>query len=245
MEYSLKRLITVTSSYIVRNLLPNQKREFIILDLTDSKIDRITNETPRKNIISILGNDFADYVNRFLYTVEEYKEMDGENILTTVDKLKLKVFTYFWGVYNNKLLCGKLDELPNDMYVMPVRNWKRKYGKIVKAIAKPKEKVSLYFIDEYDNEIQYPQAGNNTKTLLIGPKYQLFLSCNPCWDMREYGDKLNEYIKDNPCYLVQLDNGRYENYQIGNIDKEKYISTSFETYDDMFVIGEIDYTEEP
>ena len=238
MEYSLKRLITVTSSYIVRNLLPNQKREFIILDLTDSKIDRITNETPRENIISILGNDFADYVDRFLYTVEEYKEMDGENILTTVDKLKLKVFTYFWGIYNNKLLCGKLYELPNDMYVMPVRNWKRKYGKIVKAIAKPKEKVSLYFIDEYDNEIQYPQTGNNTKTLLIGPKYQLFLSCNPCWDMREYVDKLNEYIKDNPCYLIQLDNGRYENYQIGDIDKEKYISTSFETYDDMFVIGE-------
>ncbi len=239
MEYSLKRLITVTSSYIVRNLLPNQKREFIILDLTNSKIDRITNETLRENIISILGNDFADYVDRFLYTVEEYKEMDEENILTTVDKLKLKVFTYFWGIYDNKLLCGKLDELPNDMYVMPVRNWKRKYGKIVKAIAKPKEKVSLYFIDEYGNEIQYPQTGNNTKTLLIGPKYQLFLSCNPCWDMREYVDKLNEYIKDNPCYLVQLDNGRYENHQIGDIDKEKYISTSFETYDDMFVIGEV------
>ena len=236
MEYSLKRLITVTSSYIVRNLLPNVKREFIILDLTNSKIDRITNETPGENIISILGNDFADYVDRFLYTVEEYKEMDKENILTTVDKLKLKVFTYFWGVYNNKLLCGKLDELPNDMYVMPVRNWKRKYGKIVKAVAKPKERISLYFIDEYGNEIQYPQTMNNTKTLLIGPKYQLFLSCNPCWDMREYVDKLNEYIKDNPCYLVQLDNGRYENYQIGEIDKEKYISTSFETYDDMLLL---------
>lgn len=239
MEYSLKRLITVTSSYIVRNLLPNQKREFIILDLTDSKIDRITNETPQENIISILGNDFADYVDRFLYTVEEYKEMDEENILTTVDKLKLKVFTYFWGIYKNKLLCGKLDELPDDMYVMPVRNWKRKYGKIIKAIAKPKERISLYFIDEYGNEIQYPQTGNNTKTLLIGSKYQLFLSCNPCWDMREYVDKLNNYIKDNPCYLIQLDNGRYENYQIGNINKEKYISTSFETYDDMFVIGEV------
>ena len=231
--------MTVTSSYIVRNLLPNQKREFIILDLTNSKIDRITNDTLSENIISILGNDFADYNDRFLYTVEEYKEMDEENILTTVDKLKLKVFTYFWSIYNNKLLCGKLDELPNDMHVMPVRNWKRKYGKIVKAIAKPKEKISLYFIDEYGNEIQYPQTGNNTKTLLIGSKCQLFLSCNPCWDTREYADKLNQYIKDNPCYLVQLDNGRYENYQIGNIDKEKYISTSFETYDDMFVFGEV------
>jgi hypothetical protein len=244
MEYSLKRLITVTSSYIVRNLLPNQKREFIILDLTNSKIDRITNETPSENIISILGNDFYEECDKKQYKVEDYCAMKPDDILTD-NKLPLKSFTYFWGIYNNKLLCGKLDELPNDMYAMPVRNWKRKYGKIVKAVAKPKDKVSLYFIDEYDNEIQYPQTGNNTKTLLIGPKYQLFLSCNPCWDMREYVDKLNGYIKDNPCYLVQLDNGRYENYQIGDIDKEKYISTSFETYDDMFVIGEIVNLEEP
>lgn len=239
MEYSLKRLISVTSQYIVRNLLPGQKREFILLNLTESKIDRILDSTPDENIVSILGNDFADYSDRFLYTVSEYKHMNPETILTTVDNLQLNAFTYFWGIYNNKLLCGKLNELPDSMRVVPVRNWKRKYAKIVDVKVKPKEKISLYFIDEHNNEIQYPQTGNNTKTLLIGPKYQLFLSCNPCWDTREYAKKLKLYIKDNPCYLVQLDNGRYENYQIGYVDKKKYISTGFKTYDDMFVIGEV------
>jgi hypothetical protein len=95
------------------------------------------------------------------------------------------------------------------MFAFPVRNWKRAYGKIVSSGCDD-EKVSLYFIDEYGNKVYYPQTGNNTKTLLIGPKYQLFLSCNPCWDMKEFSLHINNYLKDNPSYLILLDNGRFE-----------------------------------
>jgi hypothetical protein len=56
------------------------------------------------------------------------------------------------------------------MLVMPVRNWKRAYGKIISAGCDD-NKVSLYFIDEFGNKIYYPQTGNNTKTLLIGSKH--------------------------------------------------------------------------
>jgi hypothetical protein len=82
MEYTLKRLTTVVSSYIRRNILPGVKREFVIYDLTNSTLDRIYKETPQESIISILGNDFADYCNKFLYTIKEYKEMSPETKLT-------------------------------------------------------------------------------------------------------------------------------------------------------------------
>lgn len=237
MNYSLNRISKVVAQYIRRNLLPGVNREFVIINLTNSLLGRITENTKKENIISILGNDFADYLDKYLYTVKEYKEMLPDTVLTK-KSLSRKLFTYFWGIYNGKLLCDTINNLPEDMQVMPVRNWKKDYGRIIKADYCG-DSVSLFFIDEYGNKIYYPQTGNNTKTLLIGPKYQVFLSCNPCWDMREYSSKINEYLKDNPSYLVLLDNGRFENYQINDVDKEKYISTAFCDYNDMFVFGEL------
>lgn len=237
MNYSLKRISKVITQYVRRNILPGVNREFVIIDLTNSLLGRITENTKQENIVSILGNDFADYSKKFLFTVKEYLEMPPDFVLTS-KQLKRKQFTYFWGIYKSKLLCDTLENLPTDMEVMPVRNWKKSYGRIIKADCCG-DSVSLFFIDEYGNKIYYPQTGNNTKTLLVGPKYQLFLACNPCWDMREYSTKLNEYLKDNPSYLVLLDNGRFENYQINNVDKEKYLSTAFCDYKDMFVFGEL------
>ena len=237
MNYSLNRISKVVAQYIRRNLLPGVNREFVIINLTNSLLGRITENTKKENIISILGNDFADYLDKYLYTVKEYKEMLPDTVLTK-KSLSRKLFTYFWGIYNGKLLCDTINNLPEDMEVMPVRNWKKDYGRIIKADYCG-DSVSLFFIDEHGNKIYYPQTGNNTKTLLIGQKHQLFLSCNPCWDMREYSTKLNEYLKDNPSYLVLLDNGRFENYQINNVDKEKYLSTAFCDYKDMFVFGEL------
>lgn len=237
MEYTLKRLTTVVSSYIRRNILPGVKREFVIYDLTNSTLDRIQGDTPQESIISILGNDFADYCDKFLYTVQEYKQLDGDTKITK-HPYRIKQFTYFWGIYNGKLKCGKLDDLPADMLVMPVRNWKRAYGKIISAGCDD-NKVSLYFIDEFGNKIYYPQTGNNTKTLLIGSKHQLFLSCNPCWDMQEYSTILNKYLQNNPSYLVLLDNGRFERFQLKNVNKALYIESTFHDYEDMFVFGEL------
>lgn len=236
MEYTLERLTTVVTSYIRRNLLPGMTREFIIYDLTNSKLGRIDESTPEEQLISILGNDFADYCGKFLYTVKDYKELSPKTKITKHPYV-LEQFTYFWGIYNGKLLCDILDNLPEDMEVVPVRNWKKAYGKIVKADYCG-DSISLFFIDEYGNKIYYPQTGNNTKTLLIGSKFQLFLSCNPCWDMREYSAKLNEYLKDNPSYLVLLDNGRFEKFQLNNPNKQQYIKSTFHDYNDMFVFGE-------
>ena len=237
MKYNAKRLTTVISSYIRRNLLPGVKREFTILDITDSHLDRITGSTSELSIKSILGNMFIED-SKILYTVQQYIDMD-DNYLISTRKNKKGQFTYFFGLYNGKLLCDKLNNLPKDMIAFPVRNWKKAYGRIIKSVVYPEKAIALYLVDEYGNEIPYPQTGNNTKTFLIGPKYQLFLSCNPCWDMREYSQQLNTYLVDNPSYLVLIDNGRFEHYQLENINKEKYVSSSFEDVDDMFIIGEI------
>lgn len=237
MNYSIKRLTTIVSSYIRRNILPGVKREFVILDLTNSHLGRITDNIPLASIKSILGNTFIED-SKILYTVQQYSEMDDDCLIST-RKQKKSQFTYYYGLYNGKLLCDKLDKLPKDMIAFPVRNWKRAYGKIVKTAVYPEKPIALYLVDEYGNEIPYPQTGNNTKTFLIGPKYQLFLSCNPCWDMREYSTTLNEYLIDNPSYLVLMDNGRFDHFQLENINKNKYVSTSFEDINDMYIIGEI------
>lgn len=238
MDYSLNRLTKVITSYIRRNILPGKTREFVILDVTNSYLGRIYDNTPPESIISILGNDFADFISdKFLYSVKEYKEMGHYTVLTKQHLIRGK-FTYFWGIQNGKLLCGKLDDLPKDMLVSPVRNWKKKFGRII-DVGCDEQAVSLYFIDDQGNKIRYPQTGNVTKTLLIGPKKQVFLSCNPCWDMREYTLKIKEYLVDNPSYLVLLDNGRFENHQIENINKETYLASGFQNYDDMFVFGEL------
>ena len=123
MNYSIKRIIHVVSSYIFRNILHDVKREFVILDLTNSLLGRILPETEESNIISILGNDFADYTNGFLHTVEEFKNMPPDTVLTRYGLTKSR-FTYFWGIKEGKLVCDKLSNLPDDLEVMPVRNWK-------------------------------------------------------------------------------------------------------------------------
>ena len=69
MKYNAKRLTTVISSYIRRNLLPGVKREFTILDITDSHLDRITGSTSELSIKSILGNMFIED-SKILYTVQ-------------------------------------------------------------------------------------------------------------------------------------------------------------------------------
>lgn len=237
MNYSIKRIIHVVSSYIFRNILHDVKREFVILDLTNSLLGRILPDTEESNIISILGNDFADYTNGFLHTVEEFKNMPPDTVLTKYGLTKSR-FTYFWGIKEGKLVCDKLSNLPDDLEVMPVRNWKQSYGRIIEAKCDNKS-ISLYFVDEFGNEIRYPQTGNVTKSLLIGPKHQLFLSCNPCWDMREYSQKINMFLQDNPSYLVQLDNGRFEHCQTDKINKAAYVYSSFQDYQDIFIFGEL------
>jgi hypothetical protein len=68
MNYSIKRLTTIVSSYIRRNILPGVKREFVILDLTNSYLGRITDNIPPTSIKSILGNTFIED-SKILYTV--------------------------------------------------------------------------------------------------------------------------------------------------------------------------------
>lgn len=45
--------------------------------------------------------------------------------------------------------------------------------------------------------------------------------------MREYSQKINMFLQDNPSYLVQLDNGRFEHCQTDKINKAAYVYSSF------------------
>jgi hypothetical protein len=79
-----------------------------------------------------------------------------------------------------------------------------------------------------------------SKILLIGEKHQLFLRCNANYNNEDFVREINQYLIDNPCYIVLLDSGRYSGVQISdNIEKEKYVQSGFNDYDDMFVFGEV------
>ena len=51
--------------------------------------------------------------------------------------------------------------------------------------------------------------------------------------------KINELLLNNPSYLVWIDNGRYNSFQLEEINKKKFIQNGFTEYNDMFVFGEV------
>lgn len=243
MNYNPNRIIKIITSYIKRHIkhYNDDKQEMLLIDLSDSKIDQIHDDTPTEHIISILGNDFREIKYKNTYnTVEFFKK--NQDVQITDYRIPVKNFKYWYGIYNYKFKADTLNNLPDDMYVLPVRNMKYKYGKIIDCVYK-EERLNLetlYFIDEYDNYIPYPYVCGAAKTLLIGETHQLFLKCNPCFYTEDFIKEIKKYLIDNPSILVLLDNGRYSDYQIDNIDKDKYISVDLYDYNDLIVFGEFE-----
>lgn len=250
MNYSLDRIWSMTTSYIRRNILYKNgecEKTFTLIDLTNSYIDRIDNDTPEENIVSILWNDFYEKKNISYGTVEFFKQ--NQNTLITDHKVPVSNFSIWFGVKDGKIIADKLENLPNDLIVFPARNWKRSYGKIVDVKYVDDINVNnlyqntIYFIDEFGNNIYYPSAGPVVKILMIGKKHQLFLSCNPCFYSEKYVEELKKYIIDNPCYLILLDNGRYNHFFTeGKYKKQLYISSGPIEYNEMHVFGEVNYS---
>ncbi len=243
MDYSPKRIVSVVIGYIKRKLelrktfKINLNYEAKIIDLTNSKVSRITDSTPESNIVSILGNNFFEmHVNNF-HTVSDLLSKDNEYKMTD-GGVTLGAFKYFYGIYNNKLRVGELNTLPLDMECYPVRNLKHKHGRIVESYVDEKKYIVLK--DEFGNIIEmYNNTYGPVKSLFIGEKKQFLLVTKPSYDNTNTIPFLNEFLRDNPSYYVQLDNGRYCSCQIGDINKNEYMRNSFETYDELFVFGEL------
>lgn len=243
MDYSPKRIVSVIIGYVKRKL--EFRRSFNIelnyeakiIDLTKSKIARIMEDTPKNNIISILGNNFYEITVKNFHTVSELLSKN-DNYKLIDNGATLGAFKYFYGIYNNKFHIGELKTLPLDMECYPVRNLKHNYGRITESYIDDNKYIVLK--DEFGNIIEmYNNTNSIVKSLFIGEKKQFLLITKPSYDNTNTIPFLNDFLKDNPSYYIQLDNGRYNNYQIDNINKEEYMKHSFETYNDLFVFGEI------
>lgn len=241
MNYSLSRIFNVTCNYLVRNLFEEEnndssKKDLIIIDLTESKIGRILNDTPEENIVSILGNDFFEKSVSNFHTVEELLK-SNENLILTDKGYILSNFKYFWGIHNGKLIAGELNELPQNMQCMPIRNVKHNEGPIIRSFIN--DKYELCFLDNNGNILKLMDSFKTIKTLLIGEKRQFLIVTNRMYDNEKISCKINELLLNNPCYLVWIDNGRYRSFQLEEINKKKFINNGFTEYDDMFMFGEV------
>jgi hypothetical protein len=256
MDYSPSRITTVVIGFAKRKIYhvgerlkllrlhvdketyySNETYNSKIIDLTNSKIGRITNEIKETQIISILGNNFYEKTVKNFHTVKELLSYSPDYIMTDYG-VTLGSFRYFYGIYQNKFIAGELINLPLDMVCFPIRNMKHKNGLVVEALVD--ENKYIIFKDEFDNTLELRnQTCGNIKVLLVGEKKQIFLITNPYFDNTNIIPYLNDFLKNNPSYLIYIDNGRYSHYQIEEINKEKYMENSFEDYDDLFVFGEI------
>lgn len=242
MDYSPQRIISVIINYIERKVnlriknINNITYESKIIDLSNSKVDRITDNIEDNEIISILGNNFYETDVKNFHTVLELLSLDDDYILTD-GGIPKKSFKYFYGISNNKFLCDELNNLPLDMYCYPVRNLKHIHGRIVEAFLN--DNKYIVFKDEFGNVINLYDECMTVKSLFVGGKKQFLLITNTHFDNTKLIEPLNMFLKEDPCYYIQIDNGRYSSYQIEYINKKKYMEQSFESYSDLFVFGEI------
>lgn len=237
---TIKRILEVTKSYSIRHFFKdNNFIKPFILDMSDMCMCRITSDIPDNQIHSILFCDFDERKNIAYETVKWFK--DNKDSKITDHNIPVTNFKFWYGIHEGKLKCDVLENLPEEMIVMPVRNLKSEINKPFNSIVIRDGILYLKNEDEYLTKLPYTQDNNNIgKCVLISENNKsLFVYGVRNNDKKEI-DKINHFLKENPSYPIMVDNGRYLFYFIGNdIKKHAFVCGGFSDIDDMFVFGSL------
>lgn len=241
---TIKRILEVTKSYSIRHFFKD--KNFIkpfILEMSDLEMCRITSDIPDSKIYSILFCDFDERKNIAYETVKWFKD----NITSKITDRNIPVsnFKFWYGIDNGKLKCNILENLPEDMVVMPVRNLKSEIKKPFNKMIIRDGVLNLKNEDEYITNLPYTQDGNNIgKCILVSENGKSLFVYGVRHNDKEYIEQINNFLQENPSYPIMVDNGRYLFYFIGDdIKKHAFICGGFSGIDDMFVFGSLKESE--
>lgn len=130
---TIKRILEVAKSYYIRDFFKdNNFIKPFILDMSDMYMRRITSNIPDNQIYSILFCDFDERKNIAYETVKWFK--DNKDSKITDHNIPITNFKFWYGIYNGKFKCNTLENLPEEMIVMPVRNLKSEINKPFNSI---------------------------------------------------------------------------------------------------------------
>lgn len=234
---TIKRILEVTKSYAIRHFFKD--KNFIkpfIKDLSNDNICRITCDTNDNDIESILFCDFHEKNNIAYNTVKFFKE--NKDTLITDKNIPVKNFKWWYGLYNGKLIVNTLNNLPDDMTVIPVRNLQHNVNKPCDTLIIHNNLV--YFNNgEVNLLLPYKQSGGNIgKSVLISPDGHSMLVYGVNYTTENELNKIKEFIKEHPCFPILIDNGRYLFYYVGEgATKEAFCCGGFAEIDEMFTFG--------
>ena len=239
---TIKRILEVTKSYGMRHFFKNGN--FIkpfILEMSDMYMCRITSNIPDEQIYSILFCDFDERKNIAYETVKWFKDNKVSNI--TDHNIPVTNFKFWYGIYNGKFKCDTLDNLPDDMIVMPVRNLKSDITEPFNSLIIRDGVLFFKNDNEYLTKLPYTQDGDNIgKCILISENGKSLFVYGVRSVNKDEIEEINKYLKENPSYPIMVDNGRYLFYFIGddiNFKKHAFVCGGFSDIDDMFVFGSL------
>ncbi len=109
------------------NYLSSDSKKPIIINLKNKNIRNVSKE---KNVNAVLGNEF---IERKHNTVRKAKDFKNTTDTLLGDKgIRLRNISQFYGVENNKLKVGSINQFNENTEVIPVRN--KNQGKLKKII---------------------------------------------------------------------------------------------------------------
>lgn len=237
---TIKRILEVTKSYSIRHFFKDGN--FIkpyLLEMSDMYMRRITSNIPDNQIHSILFCDFDERKNIAYETVKWFK--DNKDSKITDHNIPVTNFKFWYGVYNGKFKCDTLDNLPDDMIVMPVRNLKSDITEPFNSLIIRDGVLFLKNNNEYLTKLPYTQDGDNIgKCILISENGKSLFVYGVRSVNKDEIEEINKFLSENPSYPIMVDNGRYLFYFIGdNIKKHAFVCGGFSDIDDMFVFGSL------
>jgi hypothetical protein len=237
---TIKRILEVTKSYSIRHFFKDSN--FIkpyLLEMSDMYMRRITSNIPDNQIHSILFCDFDERKNIAYETVKWFK--DNKDSKITDHNIPVTNFKFWYGVYNGKFKCDTLDNLPDDMIVMPVRNLKSDITEPFNSLIIRDGVLFLKNDNEYLTKLPYTQDGDNIgKCILISENGKSLFVYGVRSVNKDEIEEINKFLSENPSYPIMVDNGRYLFYFIGdNIKKHAFVCGGFSDIDDMFVFGSL------
>lgn len=239
-KMTIKRILEVTKSYSIRHFFKD--KNFIkpfLFEMSDLNMCRITSSIPDSKIYSILFCDFDERRNIAYETVKWFKEHQTSKI--TDHNIPVTNFKFWYGIHEGKLKCDILDNLPDEMTVMPVRNLKSEITEPFTSVVIRDGVLHLKNNNEYITRLPYTQEDNNIgKCVLISENGKSLFVYGVRNNNKEEIDKINEFLSENPSYPIMVDNGRYLFYFIGDdIKKHAFVCGGFSEIDDMYVFGSL------
>lgn len=238
---TIKRILEVTKNYAIRHFFKD--KNFIkpfLFDLSDVDMSRITTDTPNDKITSILFCDFHEKNEMAFNTVKFFKENPDQ--LITDNLVPVKNFTYWYGISPSKrLTIGKLEDLADEMEVMPVRNIRSIIKKPFNSVFVTNNIIYFKNPDNFCVQIPYALHDNNVgKCVLVSPdSHSLFIYGVRSLHTEEI-KQINEYLQKHPSFPVLVDNGRYLFYFFGEeATKEAFCCGGFAEIDAMYTFGSV------